>query len=146
LRLIALPCAILAIPFTLLMWQLDGFFGHAGLVIGEPVVVTWHLPAGALSAAALRAPEWIAVETPPVRSGDGQVSWRIRPLAGGSGTMEATGGGRVVTARVMAGNGPGGSIASGALAIPYPAARIAGMNWVIWFLLASAAGALARIP
>ena len=42
LRLILLPCAILAFIFIVLFPQLDAMYGHAPLPVGEPSVVTAH--------------------------------------------------------------------------------------------------------
>ena len=56
----------------------------------------------------LAASEGVAVETPPVRVLDErQVSWRIRPIRGGSAQLRFTVDGQPVTKTVVSGSAPG---------------------------------------
>lgn len=109
LRQMALPCAILAIPFALLYGPLDRHFGHGPLRIGEPAVVT------ARGMTELKAPPGIVVETPGVRVlRTGEISWRVRPVA------------------TVYGGFPKG------VDVRYPSALVWHSPWVIWFLGISA--------
>jgi hypothetical protein len=109
LRQMALPCAILAIPFAFLYGPLNRHFGHGLLRIGEPAVVT------ARGMTELKAPRGIVVETPGVRVlRTGEISWRVRPVA------------------IVYGGFPTG------VEVRYPRALLLHLPWVIWFLGISA--------
>ncbi len=109
LRQMALPCAILAIPFALLYGPLDRHFGYGPLRIGEPAVVT------ARGMTELKAPPGMVVETPGVRVlRTGEISWRVRPIA-----------------TVYDGFPKG-------VDVRYPRALVFHLPWVIWFLGISA--------
>jgi len=108
-RQIALPCAVLAIPFAFLYGSLDRHFGHGPLRIGEPTVVT------ARGMTELKAAPGIVVETPGVRVlRTGEISWRVRPVA------------------TVYGGFPKG------VEVHYPRALVLHLPWVIWFLGISA--------
>jgi hypothetical protein len=109
LRQMALPCAILAIPFALLYGPLDRHFGYGPLRIGEPAVVT------ARGMTELKAPPGMVVETPGVRVlRTGETSWRVRPVT------------------AVYGGFPTG------VEVRYPRALLLHLPWVIWFLGISA--------
>ncbi len=142
LRLILLPCVILAAIFLILYPQFDAIYGHAPLTPGQPSVVTARLDDNAT----LEAPPGIAVETPAVRSlDDHELSWRIRPLGQITGDLKFRSGGRVTTKRIVAGSGFGfiSAYTSRAIAIDYPRRSVLGTNWMVWFFLLSSAAAIA---
>ena len=113
LRQMALPCAILAIPFAFLYGPLDRHFGHGPLRLGEPAVVT------ARGMTELKAPSGIVVETPGVRVlRTGEISWRVRPVT------------------AVYGEFPKG------VEVRYPRALVFHLPWAIWFLGISALTAL----
>lgn len=151
LRLIALPCAILAIPFTLLVGQLHDFLGFAPLVVGAPAVVTVQLQREAGPTLRLQTPPWLAIETPAVHIPNSQrVSWRVRPLAAESGQIELKGAFGVMKVNIFSGPGlhrlaPRQPLAVSAIRwieIPYPPATILRSSWVVWFSLATLLGGL----
>jgi len=145
LRSIALPCALLAIPFAIFLAELDAVFGRAPLVVGVPAVVTldWS---GSPPAPVLAAPPGIVVETPAVRSVfSHEISWRIRPVQMVKGRLEAALADRVLTTPVVAGPGllytfP---FPRSALRIRYPRATILHLDWIFWYILGSIATAVA---
>jgi hypothetical protein len=145
LRSIALPCALLAIPFVLFFAELDAVFGRAPLAVGVPAIVTLEWT-GSTPVPALASPPGIVVETPAVRSAfTHQVSWRIRPIQPAKGRLEVAFAGRVLTATVVA--GPGLFYAfpfpRSPLRIRYPRATILHFPWVFWYILSSIATAVA---
>jgi tetratricopeptide (TPR) repeat protein len=88
LRQFAIPLAITAPLFAMVMWQAGKVYGRAPLVAGKAVVVTAHG-----NADTLEAPADVAVETPGVRvPGQHEVSWRIRPKRAFSGRLMVNGG------------------------------------------------------
>jgi hypothetical protein len=128
LRLTILPGAILALLFALLYPPMNTMYGRAPLPIGEPSVVTIQMKDAAMPAVQLEAPEGIIVETPAIRIlHDHQISWRVRPL-------------RPTTADFKFRLDNHSAIRS--IEIPYPAARIAGLPWLAWFVLISSVSAL----
>jgi hypothetical protein len=143
LRLMLLPCAILALVFIILFPQLDAMYGHAPLRVGEPAVVTARFDGDAV----LEAPAGIRIETPGVHIlQDRQVGWRVRPLGRTAGQLKLRYYDRVLTRQIVAG---GGLIygmklpfSSPAIEIPYPRTAVLGVNWMIWFFLISTAAAI----
>jgi hypothetical protein len=115
LRLLALPCLLLALPSYFGIRFLDGIYGYAPLPAGHPAVVT------AARDIALQMPAGIVVETPPVHVA-GEVSWRVRPSV------------EVPVALLRRTNAQ--------LRIPFPAATILHLHWIVWFFLFSSAGAI----
>lgn len=139
LRLMLLPCVMLAVIFIALFPQLDALYGHAPLRPGEPSVVSAHIDGEAM----LEAPAGIRIETPPVQSlHDHQVSWRIRPAGNTAGELRVIEGGRVLTKRIVAGTGFISGYSSRAIDIRYPRRSVFGTHWLVWFFLISAAAAL----
>lgn len=116
LRTMLVPGLILAIPSLLLLQQLNATYGRAPLKVGEAVVVSSTTPA-----AELKMPSQIAIETPAVHS-KGEVAWRIRPRA------------NIAISQLTRDNA--------GIAIPFPAARILRMHWLIWFSLGFAISAI----
>jgi hypothetical protein len=154
LRMMALPCAILAIPFMFLVVQLDGFYEHAPLPLGQPAVVTAQMKGVIGETPSLKLPAGIAVETPGVRARNSrQVSWRVRPKADSWGSLEIGYQGRVLRTSVAAGSGFHSLTAERMFSDPaisrieirYPDATILGMHWLVWFGFVSAAAALGTL-
>jgi hypothetical protein len=142
LRLILLPCTILAFIFIILFPQLDAMYGHAPLPVGEPSVVTVPLDGDAV----LEAPAGIMVETPGLNViHDRHVSWRVRPLGRTAGEVKVRCDGRVMTRQIVAGGGLiyGWKLPfrSPAIEIRYPRTTVLGVNWMIWFFLISSTAA-----
>lgn len=119
LRQIAVPVAITASLFALVMWQADKYYGRGPLPAGEPAVVTAHISSGHLAGVRLEAPSDVAIETPGVRVERlREVSWRIRPRRPFSGDLSLAGG-------------------VGQVEIPWPR-----RSWAPWFVLISLVAAL----
>jgi hypothetical protein len=139
LRLILLPCIMLAVVFIGLFPQLDALYGHAPLRPLEPSVVSARIDGDAT----LEAPPGISVETPPVHSlHDHQVSWRVRPMGKTAGDLRISQGGRVLTKRIVAGEGFIDGYGSRTIDIRYPRRSVFGAPWLVWFSLISAVAAL----
>jgi hypothetical protein len=143
LRLILLPCVILALIFIILYPQLDAMYGHAPLKAGERSVVTARLRGDAV----LEAPAGIEVETSGVRViHDGQVSWSVRPLGRVSGELKIRYSGGVLTKQIVAGGGLiyGLKIpfSRPEVEIPYPRKKVLGANWMVWFFVISGTAAI----
>jgi hypothetical protein len=148
LRLIALPCALLALPFAIFYVGLDAIFGRAPLVIGAPAVLTVQeskTSPGVEATSVLQAPPGIEVETPGMRIVSAhEISWRIRPVQDVRGRLTIALGGRAVTQPVFAGSGwiYAFPFPASPVRIPYPHATILRIDWVVWYLLISAVTAL----
>ncbi len=139
LRLILLPCMILAIIFLILFPQLDAMYGHAPLRVGEPSVVTAAIDDDGV----LEAPAGIVVETLGVRSiHDRNVSWRVRPLGLTAGELKFRHDGRVLTKQIVAGSGLIYGFSSPKIKLHYPRISVLGVNWMIWFFLISTTAAI----
>lgn len=143
LRLILLPCTILAVIFIVLFPQLDAVYGHEPLKVGERSVVTAQLSGDAV----LEAPAGIIVESPGVHVVHArQISWRVRPLGRTSGELRVRYPGGVLTRQIVAGNGPiyGWKLPfrSPEIEIRYPRRTVLGVNWMVWFFLVSSAAAI----
>ncbi len=166
------PALVMAAPVALLLIHLEAFYGRAPLPVGRVAVVTMTMN-GLLDpqkpAPALFASAGVAVETPPVRVLDErQISWRIRPVSGGSGQLRFTVDGQPVTKAIESGPAQrfvaGRSVSSMWAAlwdpdekrirspavewieIRYPQAWIEvfglRLNWLVWFLIVSMVSAL----
>jgi hypothetical protein len=148
LRLIALPCALLALPFAIFFMGLDTIFGRAPLVIGAPAVLTIQgekTSLGVEAAPVLQAPPGIQVETPGVRIVSAhEISWRIRPVQNVRSRLTIVLGGRAVGQPVFAGSGwiYAFPFPASPVRIPYPQATILRIGWILWYLLTSSVTAL----
>ena len=143
LRGIAVPCALLALPFAFFFVELDTLFGRAPLVVGAPTVITMDWTG---SAPVIEAPPGIEVETPPVRAAfSREVSWRIRPVRSVRDRLKIALTGGDLAVPVFAGSGVAYRFASWRvpIRIRYPRATILDLNWVFWYILASLVTALA---
>ncbi len=139
LRLILLPCVILALMFVVLFPQLDAMYGHRPLKAGERAIVTAHARADAT----LEAPPGIEVETPGAWNVyEGQISWRVRALGRVSGELKIGS----LTKRIVAGGGliDGWKIPfrSPEIEVQYPRAAVLGVNWMVWFFVISSGVAI----
>jgi hypothetical protein len=142
LRLVLVPCVIMAALFAVLFPTLDGMYGHAPLNTGQRSVVTARIGDGTLE-----VPAGIRVETEGVHAlRDGEVSWSVRPLGGVDGQLRVRNGGRSLTRRVVAGDGIvygwQAPFAKPEIEIRYPARTVLGLNWMVWFFLISSLAAL----
>jgi hypothetical protein len=143
LRLILLPCVILALIFIILFPQLDAMYGHTPIKAGERSLVTVHLNGDA----ALEAPAGIEVETPGVHIvHNRQISWRVRPIGRTSGELKVRYPGGVLTRQIVAGGGLiyGMRIpfTSPVIEIRYPKTTVLGVNWMVWFFVISSGVAI----
>jgi choline-sulfatase len=113
---IAVPCLVAALLYGVVIAEFGGTWGRGPLRAGEPAVVT-ERSTGSGDPQIEARPE-IVVETPGIRvPAAHEVSWRIRPLRAFSGDLSArTPDGRRIS-----------------LAIPFPRAKIFGVDWLIWF-------------
>lgn len=143
LRLMLLPCAVLALIFVVLFPQLDAMYGYAPLRPGDRSVVTVRDSDDAV----LEVPAGIEIETPAVHAvHDHQISWRVRALGETSGELRVRETGRVVTRHIVAGNGliygmrlP---FSKSTIEIRYPRRTILGTNWMVWFFVTSCAATI----
>jgi hypothetical protein len=115
LRLMLLPALILAIPSFLVVSHLNSLYGRAPLMVGQAVVVSAQEPAK------LNMPAGISIETPAVHS-RGQIAWRVRASA-------------AVPVESLTRSNTG-------IAIPFPAGRVLGLHWLVWFLAGFAIAAI----
>jgi hypothetical protein len=142
LRLIFLPCAILALTFIVLFPPLDAMYGQAPIKAGERAIVTAHVS----GSASLETPAGIEVETPGAQAvHDGLISWRVRALGRTSGELKVHYSGGVLTKRIVAGGGliDGWRLPfrNSEIEISYPRAKVLGVNWMAWFFVISSAAA-----
>jgi hypothetical protein len=113
LRLSLVPLLWMAIPLVIIIAQLQAFYGYAGLVPGEAVLLKAELdnaagPATSAATAAptLEAPPEIRVETEAVQlAGSGEVLWRIVPLSAGDFTVTVRTGEHAATKTVHVSGG-----------------------------------------
>jgi len=163
-KLMLRPLVVLVLPMALLLAAMEAFYGHAPLRVGDPAIVTAQMNHADISLV-LKAPDGIAVETPPVRvAADRQVSWRIRPLRPTNAELEVVCPDRAIAKSISAGSGirylseRRGSLANLLLRptetplsdseidwieVRYPTASILGLHWLMWFFGISAVTALA---
>jgi hypothetical protein len=144
-----------AIPLFLAWDRLDAIWGRAPLEPGETVILTARL-SDSVSNPLLVAPDWLPVESPPVRvDAVHEVSWRLRVGRAGSGDVSVTAGAERVSKRIEARPGlhylPDRETAAGGpilwLEAPYPRSELAvwgvSASWPVWFFLISTITALA---
>jgi hypothetical protein len=166
------PTLVMSVPLAVLLIHLEAFYGRAPLPVGRETTVTMAMRGPLDSqkpAPQLEASAQVAVETPPVRVVDKrQVSWRIRPMIGGSAQLLFTVDGKPVRKTIESGDVqrfiPGRSVSSGIafvwnpnekriaspevewIEVRYPEAWIdvfgLRLNWIVWFLVVSMVSAL----
>lgn len=86
------PLAWVALPLTLVIAQLQAFYGYEGLAAGQPALLTLRMsdPRTAVGTPSLDADETIRVETTAVvLPGSAEVLWRIVPTEPGDHTLVA---------------------------------------------------------
>lgn len=163
LRLCLPPLLILAPPLLVLLFQLEGRYSARPLRVGEAALVSvivtgpggLDLPGGI----ALHGGPGLSVETPPVRvPSQRRAVWRVRAAQEGTHEVRVSFGGTDIAKRIVVGGFPGRLLQAGerpldassgieAISVAYPALTpgIFGLHlhWLTWFLLISAATALA---
>lgn len=149
------PLAVLALPAGLLMWQLEPFYAHAPLSVGEPALVIVESPQPQPSPPMLQSADPIRVETQAVRwNGDRNATWRIRAERAGTVQLPLQWAGVSATANVVAGDWflripLSQQVNSARVRIDYPDREytLAGlsMGWSAWFLLWSSVAAMAAV-
>ncbi len=168
-RLLIRPSMVLAVPFIILLAQMDAFYGRAPLRIGDPAIVTVQLKNGdeaVICDVRLRAPAAIAVETPGVHVvSQHQISWRIRAVAPLSGDLQVIGPKQVARKSITADSGvhylserrvsslpafllhpverPLFDSAFAWIEVLYPSATILHWHWLVWFFLVSSVTGIA---
>lgn len=108
LRLSLVPLLWMAIPLVIVIAQLQAFYGYAGLVPGQPVLLKAEVrqqgsprPSGSTAAPVLEAPPEIRIETSAVQlAGSSEVLWRIVPLSAGDFSLTFRSGDRTATKTV----------------------------------------------
>ncbi len=101
------PLAVMIVPLTLVVIQVESHFAWRALAPGESAIVTATMadpgPVSALDAE-LTAPQGLTVETPPLRLDDRrEVLWRIRADAPGVHTLTVRVGAARASRTVVAG-------------------------------------------
>jgi hypothetical protein len=105
LRLNLVSLLWLIVPLSLMVAQLQAFYGYSGLRRGEPALVTLESRSGA--AVTLEAPPGIQIDTDGVRlSGSSTTVWRIVPVEAGAFIMTMSSGESSVTKTVVVGDRP----------------------------------------
>ncbi|MEZ5284052.1 MAG: hypothetical protein R2712_04425 [Vicinamibacterales bacterium] len=110
LRLSLVPLAWMIVPITLVIAQVQSFYGYDGLDVGAPVLLS--VDAAPESAAAghepltLDAPPELRLDTPAVRLQESnEVIWRLVPTAAGSYAVTFRSGSRTATKQIEVGTG-----------------------------------------
>ncbi len=113
LRLSLVPLLWMAIPLVIVIAQLQAFYGYAGLVPGEAVLLKAEMESaasgamspGATPAPVLETPPEIRVETGAVQlAGSTEVLWRIVPTSTGDFTVTVRAGDYAATKTVHVSN------------------------------------------
>jgi hypothetical protein len=99
LRHMAVPFAVMSVPFALLFAQLDARYGSRALYPGERVIV--EAIVSRVDDWALEAAEGVEVEAGPVRIAErGEIDWRIVAKSPGRWPIVLSGGGRTIEKEV----------------------------------------------
>jgi hypothetical protein len=153
LRCILLPSIILALPYWGLLATMEGVFGRLPLKAGDATVVTVQCRSArdVFSKIELASASGMAIETPAVRIlRDAQMSWRVRALKAVSAEVLLSVDGRTIVKTISAGNTFRSFLSHPLELLPLRDPAIASIRvvyptdytWLIWFSLASLAGAL----
>jgi hypothetical protein len=103
LRLNLVSVLWLIVPLSLMVAQLQAFYGYSGLRRGEPALIT--VEGGEAAAITLEAPREIRVESEAVRLvGSGTTVWRIVPEDRGVFAIALRSGGHTVTKTIVVGD------------------------------------------
>ena len=181
LALLLAPTIVLLVPFVVVAVQLEMRYGRQALRPGESAVVSARFGGGGDGAGALpgdvalRSPEGVVVETPPVRiPREGEVAWRVRATGEGTHDLVVAAGGEEYSKSLHVGTdlvtlsperpagllgqilypveppleGDGGPVS---IRVEYPRADVSLLSWrthwMVFFVLVSVGVALvARIP
>jgi hypothetical protein len=164
------PALVMTAPMVLIFAQLECFYAYTPLEPGQTAIVTVQMKStGVGLTPKLRAPEGIAVETPPVHvDGGRQISWRIRALRPITGDLQLVFPDATLEKSVQAGRGPQylserrvssafdllwypgeNRLAAGPvdwIELRYPQATVhflgLDLHWLIWLLVLSMVSAL----
>lgn len=106
--LMLVPALVMTAPMILILGQLECFYGYTPIEPGQSALVTVQMKnAGVGLTPALRAPEGIVVETPPVHvDGGRQITWRIRALRPTAGDLQLVFPNDTLEKSVLVGRGP----------------------------------------
>jgi hypothetical protein len=105
LRLNLVSLLWLIVPLSLMVAQLQAFYGYSGLRLGEPAVITLESESNTL--VTLDAPAAIRIETEPVHlAGSAATVWRIVPMESGSFAVTTRSGSHAVTKTIVVGDRP----------------------------------------
>jgi hypothetical protein len=105
LRLNLVSLLWLIVPLSLMVAQLQAFYGYTGLKPGEPALIT--LESDSAAPVALEAPDGIRVETEPVRLlGSAATVWRIVPMESGAFVVTTRTGSSTVSKTIIVGDRP----------------------------------------
>ena len=135
------PALVMTAPMILVFGQLECFYGYTPLEPGKTAIVTVQMKSTGIGLTpALRAPEGIVVETPPVHvDGGRQVSWRIRALRPIAGDLQLVFPDQTLKKSVHAGRGPQylseRRVSSALDLLWYPGENRLAAGWVDWIEL-----------
>ncbi len=105
LRLSLVPLLWVIVPLTLMVAQLQAFYGYSGLLRGEPALLT--LESKGEAAVTLEAPREIRIDTDPVRlQGTATTVWRIVPAEAGEFVVTMRSGESAITKTILVGDQP----------------------------------------
>jgi hypothetical protein len=117
------PMLVIIVPVTVVLLQLEGWFGYRPLKPGESTIVSMKTPmekGNELAKVTLEAEKGLTVETPPLRIPGEEVDWRVRADEPGEHTLTLTIGEQVLQKKVVVSS-------EGALARVAPGAVMAGL-------------------
>lgn len=159
LRLNLVSLLWLIVPLSLMVAQLQAFYGYRGLTPGEPALITLESEGGA--AVTLEAPAGISIETEPVRlTGTSTTVWRIVPNVTGAFVLTTRSGESTVTKTIFVGDRPArrsplrtqadferqlrypsepsipAESAIASIAVAYPEGRVDLLGWSVHWLIA----------
>ena len=110
LRLATIPMLIMLVPVGLIMTQLNLRFAVRPVEAGESVVVTALVRESAFleRPMALKTPEGVVAETPPVKIRDTrEIAWRVRVARPGVHSLRVQVGGETLAKEIVGGSGWG---------------------------------------
>lgn len=155
LRLMLIPSLVLALPFVILLAGLDAVFGRAPLHDGEATVVTARFSRSPLPSDSVRIepPPGVLIDTPSVTVPTNfEVSWRVSTNRPVSGDLLIRYAGQVFHKSISSSSGlqwlserrfgmPLSRNAMRFIEVRYPSATVLHLHWLVWFSVASMAGA-----
>lgn len=101
------PLIVLAIPLLLLFTQLEAYFGHTPVDLGQDFLVrATFQSADALTNPVLRVPPGLEMTAPPVDTpSERQVDWRLRAVKPGTYDVQLILPGSEISQKIVAGGG-----------------------------------------